>query len=103
MVAAGPYSAEFELDANVRSEVKEETGLVGRIENVGLTVVRKLGSKDWSAKTYLVRTDEGEVTLNKEHTEFKWIKLEDLDNLDTTDDTKQAIKQSSNSLGIYKW
>lgn len=63
-------------------ELREETGLEGRIVNVGEPGEVETDYGTLKIHPFLVEV-EGEVELSKEHSEYRWIELEELEELDT--------------------
>jgi len=74
-------------------EIKEETGItdckIGEVVHVGLSESRKT-----YRITFLCSTPVRSVTLSEEHTGYKWIGLEDVDNYNFEfEETKEMLKK----------
>jgi len=92
MEGESPYQA-------AKRELKEETGLKG---NFLVQLGVKYG-KDGN-KLYLFKCEEydGDVSLNFEHSDYKWIEIDDLDDLNTTPRCKEfAALALQIPLGYY--
>ena len=66
----------------VLRELSEETGLEGEILESGSPYISSGELGYWRIFPFLVEVS-GEVELSHEHSEFSWIELEDLENLET--------------------
>jgi len=63
-------------------EIKEETGLDGKIIKTGkiIEVLDKERNIRWVIAVYLCETDKTDVKLCKENVDFKWVTLDEIDN-----------------------
>lgn len=79
MEGESPYRA-------AKRELEEETGLKAATLVQLSTKLNKEGNK-----LYLFKCEdyEGDVTLNFEHSDFKWVEIDDLDDLKTTPRCKE--------------
>ncbi|WP_414837373.1 NUDIX domain-containing protein [Candidatus Nanosalina sp. VS9-1] len=68
-------------DAALR-ELEEETGLKGKILRSGDSFVDDTGGKVFCVHPFLVLVKDSGVTLNSEHSEFRWIDADELDDID---------------------
>ena len=74
----GSIEADESIEDAVRREVKEETNLdVSEIFDLKWGSVYSWSGEDHSENNYLAFVCDGEVTLNEEHVDFKWLSLGD--------------------------
>ncbi|MBR9705581.1 NUDIX hydrolase [Candidatus Pacearchaeota archaeon] len=89
------FVKEFEsAEDNVLREIKEETGLKGKILKKGKiveTVDKKIG-KIWVIIPFLCEVDSREVKLCHENMDFKWIKPEEFKNYDSVPGLEKDLK-----------
>lgn len=83
---------------SVTREVREETGLSVKPLDVvftfNFTVEKPEEIRDFTQLIFAVEeTDQKEVVLSEEHTEFKWINQEELDTLNISNETKAGIRK----------
>ncbi len=92
-IAGGRIEAGETLVENLQREVKEETGLT--IDGVPrLVTAQDIIKKDKHVVrlTYIGNAN-GDVVLSDEHSDFKWLSLEELKNLEPMDSYfKEALK-----------
>lgn len=67
-------------DAVLR-ELKEETGLEGEVKKSGGSYLNEEELGKWRVYPFLVDS-KGEVELNDEHSEYSWLKTEEIGELD---------------------
>ncbi len=68
-------------------ELEEETGLDAEIVDSAEPFRRKGSIGPLKLYFFLVETDSEKVVLNHEHSEYRWVELEELENLETHDRT----------------
>jgi 8-oxo-dGTP diphosphatase len=83
------------LHAALHREVREETGL--RIEIVGLAGWREVlpgtsGGGHYVIMSFAARWAAGEVTLNEEHDDFKWLEPDELSGLKLTGGLVEVVE-----------
>lgn len=95
VIGAYPFQECGNMGEVAIKELKEETGLQGTILVGGQEMVKSgnLGGKDVELHVFpfLVGTGKDGVSLNEEHTEYKWIKLEELTEYDLAPGIVEAI------------
>lgn len=79
----------------VLRELEEETGLIGEIVKKAESFTAESSGKSFNVNPFLVLVN-GEFELNKEHSDFRWIKASNLSELDAVDDLEKNLK----ALGI---
>lgn len=74
---------EDEKNAAIR-EAKEETGLKIKIKKIGKKYIyfEKEINTTWIITPLLCEYQEGEVKIDREHSEFRWAKREEMNKLD---------------------
>jgi len=80
----------------VLREVKEETGLKCRIIRKGTPVDVPNGNVIFVVLPFLVKPENNNVILSKEHTEYKWVNVDEYKNFDCVD----GIENDYASLGL---
>ena len=91
------------LEQAVHREVAEETGLV--IDIVGLAGIREVLPRDGAAGHYVVLSYAatwrgGEVTLNDEHDDARWLAPDDLGSVSTTDGLAAIVTAARKIVGL---
>jgi len=86
----GVEEGETPQEAGLR-ELKEETGLKGKILKSGEP--GKVEVDIWELKVYpfLVEVPDEDVELSKEHTDYRWVKRKDLKKFDTVNGLKKEL------------
>lgn len=64
-------------------ELKEETGLKGEIRREGSNYIGEGELGLWKIHPYYVKVEDRDVELNHEHSDYKWLTLEQLKQHDT--------------------
>jgi ADP-ribose pyrophosphatase YjhB (NUDIX family) len=85
---------------NILREIKEETGLKGKIVKTG-TVFEKKDTKKkkiWIVKPYICAANSRKVKLCHENSEFKWIYAKDINKYKCV----PGIRQDLSNLGLIK-
>jgi 8-oxo-dGTP diphosphatase len=91
------------LEEAVNREVSEETGI--EIDIIRLAGIREVLPRDGAPGHYVVLSyaavwRSGEVVLNDEHDDFKWIAPDDLNQLKTTDGLFVIVDAARKIVGI---
>ena len=90
---SGYFKEKESAEGAVLREVKEETGLDGKIVKVGKVFENEDKWGTWITKPFLVEVNSNKVKLDpKEHSEYKWIKPEEFSKLDCTNNIKKDLK-----------
>jgi isopentenyldiphosphate isomerase len=99
IVAAGPYQSPVNLEKDAYSELKEEVGC----DQSKVINFRKIHVQDsvvngikYEAHIFLVNTKDFQVTMNHEHTEYKWVSKENLAKYDLPRNLPDIIKRDIN-------
>lgn len=81
-------------EETVLREIKEETDLETEIIRRAEVFETKAELGVWKVHPFLLKTDPKQVELNYEHSESKWVKLNELNELDNLGDMKapEALK-----------
>ena len=66
-----------------RRELEEETGLKGEIKDAGENYIGEGELGLWKMYPFHIKVQQKEVELDYEHSEYKWLSLEELKNHDT--------------------
>ncbi|MBU0628153.1 MAG: NUDIX hydrolase [Nanoarchaeota archaeon] len=77
------FVKEFEAgEETIIREIKEETGLDGKIVKSGgiVEALDDINQKKWVIAVYLCEVQSPDVKLCHENTDFKWVSLEEMDN-----------------------
>lgn len=96
-IAGGRINLGFSLMENLAREVLEETGLeiTGEPKLITAQDILKIAGKHIVRLTYLGFAD-GEVKLSDEHTEYKWLSLEEISKLEPIDKYFKEVLLSLN-------
>lgn len=79
----------------VLRELKEETGLLGEIIRSGDNFILDTEDGKFDIYPFLVKVDP-EPDLNPEHTDYKWIELEELQELETV----KGLEKDLENVGV---
>lgn len=63
-------------------ELKEETGLSGKILRTGDAGITHVNGKNYMIHPFLVKLDSGEPELSEEHQEFRWVEQKEIPGFD---------------------
>lgn len=92
-VTGGVKSNEDPLNAVIR-ELKEETGLNAiKIFNLNWGSTYNWKGKEFIEANYLSFVNETEITLNEEHSDYKWLDLDDFIKKIDWYDNKELLKK----------
>jgi mutator protein MutT len=95
----GGFIKEKELvEETVLREVREETGLKGKITKSGKVFETKGNKRRWVVFPFLISVRSNKVKISREHSEYKWIKPKEIDKFKTVVDAKKDLK----ALGFFK-
>lgn len=92
-ISGGVVDDEAAEDAMIR-EIEEESGLGSNSYNVtvaGSPIFARSDTRVWKVHPFLLDIVEGEVSLDWEHDEFRWIAVGDLDSYDTVPRLRKVI------------
>ncbi len=89
-IEAGEKASEAAL-----RELEEETGLKGELVRSGETFESNSAGKTFKVHPFLVIVN-GEVFLNKEHSDYAWMEASEISELDGVDD----LERNLDSLGV---
>lgn len=84
-IVGGRIDPGTNLIDNLRREVKEETGLEIKYEPELVTAQDIIKSSKHIVRLTYSGFADGEVKLSEEHTEYKWLSLEEISQLDPID------------------
>ncbi len=73
-------------------ELREETGLEMDFEKEGRAVVVRDGSTVWHVHPYLFRASSPRVEIDWEHTEFSWVRPQDLKDFQTVPGLVEMVR-----------
>lgn len=93
----GEVEEEMPSGSSLR-ELKEETGLEAKIVEKGHPYIDEGSTGFWRLYPFLIEVtnlDRQEISLSEEHDEYKWVKFDELENLETMGHMK-----SLKSLGL---
>ena len=92
-ISGGVLDDEKTEDAMIR-EIAEESGLSSdsyRLSVIGSPIYARNDTRVWKVHPFLLDLIEGEVSLDWEHDEFRWIAIDDLDSYETVPRLKNVI------------
>lgn len=84
----GKIEEDEALEEAVVREMKEETGLEVEVKRSGDTYLNEGELGIWKIYPFLLKSDSREVVMNHEHDKRLWIKISDLEDLDTLGEMK---------------
>lgn len=89
------YIGDRELPEAAYEEIRDETGL----RKMDLEFIRELkpiefsgGGRDWVIHVYLFKSKTKNVKIGSEHTEYKWMPPEEVENYDTIPKFEQVLE-----------
>jgi 8-oxo-dGTP pyrophosphatase MutT (NUDIX family) len=93
------YVKEFEAgEDTVLREIKEETGLAGKLEKRGkiVEIIDEEKKRHWIIACYLCSVDSEKITLCNENSEFRWVSPKDIYDFDMVPGLEKDLK----ALGV---
>lgn len=81
-MVSGHLESKETAEDTVLREVKEETGLSGKITKSGKTFEYVDGEKRWIIVPFIIEVDTDVVTISKEHSAHAWILPSDYEKYD---------------------
>lgn len=79
----------------LKREVREEAGLkINIVEPVKSWTFTRDNRQQVFGTTFLCESEEFEIELGDEHTDFKWVNKENLDSLEMHDELREGLKES---------
>ena len=95
VVGAYPFFEKVNIHDIAIREIKDELGLHGKVLKVGeeFSKIANLEDKTIELRVtpVIASVDSEEITLNDEHTEYKWVDISELKNFDLAPDIDTAI------------
>lgn len=91
----GGHIEDEEPKEAVLRELREETGLTGEILKSGESFVLDTEDGKFEVHPFLVMVEE-EPELNSEHTDYRWIKPEELEELETV----KGLEKDLENVGV---
>lgn len=95
VVGAYPFFEKVDMSDIAIREIKDELGLKGKVLKVGeeVTKITELEGKtiELHVTPVIASVDNDTITLNDEHTEYKWIDISELKDFDLAPDIDTAI------------
>lgn len=101
-VAAGPISKSTDIKKFALSEVRDELGVSGKIILKDDPIITKMNNEYWKIYLYLAKIESKSIKLNKEHTEFKWVKVDELSDYEIIPGREKNFKKIINKYKSSK-
>lgn len=79
-VGAAPLLKDENMELIAKREIKDELGLEGKILKSGEVMSVIADGYQWHIFPFLTQIESDTVTLNDEHTEYKWVTKDELKN-----------------------
>ena|SRR3989344_2946263 len=92
-VAAAPLRKNTNMGEIALREIKDELGVEGKIIKRGGDIDIKTGGTNWVIAPFLASIKSKEIILNKEHTEARWVPLEELGKYDLVPGLEEAVRK----------
>lgn len=103
-VGAGPYSKDEDFVSKAKEEVRIETGLKATLLLTAPSMQIDIAGKTYNVHPFLFETSENEnVRLNEEHSEWRWVLLSNLQNPEYDPRLQMIIKlvDLTSRLSVY--
>ena len=84
----GKIREDEEASEAVLRELDEETGLNGKIRKKGEPCIDGGELGRWKLHPFLIETDKRKVELNHEHSDYRWVEKDEIEDLDTLGELK---------------
>lgn len=78
VVGAAPLVKDENMEAIAKREIRDELGQEGKILKRGQEMLISMGGTQWHVFPFLAQIESNDVTLNDEHTEYKWVIKDEL-------------------------
>jgi len=91
VVGAYPLSEGDDFEKITHRELVDELGIDGKILVKGQPIKSDIQGQGIIVHPFLAEIPTDEVRLNSEHTEFKWVLLDDIRKFDTVDRTYDMV------------
>jgi 8-oxo-dGTP diphosphatase len=91
VVGAYPLSENDDFESIAHRELVDELGIDGNILKSGKIIKNSNHGMAVVVHSFLAEISDSNIKLNDEHTEFKWVKLEEIKNFDTVSNTYEMI------------
>ncbi len=91
-VGAAPLTGKENMREIAERELVDELGVTGKILKEEKPTLLNAEGLNWIIYPFLAQIDTDKVTLNEEHTEAKWVSLEELGNYDTIPQLKEMVE-----------
>ncbi|MBN1156809.1 NUDIX domain-containing protein [Candidatus Woesearchaeota archaeon] len=98
-VAAGYIVTGLTALENAKKEILEETGLKEneiRLIKEGQPFVLEDEGKIWHIHPFLFEAKRADIAIDWEHTEYRWVKIEDFDKYKTVTKLKESLRRVLN-------
>src|SRR3972149_8734786 len=91
VVGAYPLDENADFEKKVHVELLEETGMDGKITKTGEVLKMETDGTLIDVHIFLAERNSGMVKINNEHTEFKWVDLQEIKNYDLVPGTYEMV------------
>lgn len=92
-VSAAPLEGSEDMEAIAKREIKDELGIEGEILKREKPVELEIEDKNWKIYPFLARVSTRNIILNEEHTEAKWVTLDELQNYNLIEGMQELAKE----------
>lgn len=94
VVAAAPLKKNTNMEEVALREIKDELGQEGTVIKRGKVINKKVAGVKWVITPFVASIKSKKIVLNKEHTEAKWVSLDELGKYDLVPGLMGAIQES---------